>query len=84
MPGPESQRRPRRRRWSPAPLSDAESAAIYAAVVRHLFAGEDSSGRRHRPAVVYLLQWTDERAGDTRKTAAERAPIPETVQGRGE
>ncbi len=65
---------------TPTPQPDADTVAIYATVVRRLCTRDDSFGGTYKPAVVYLVRQTDDRAGDPSTPRGEPVVLPEAVQ----
>ena len=68
---------------SPSPTSghgSEDEAAIYAAVVRQLATVDDTFGGELKPARLFVIRHTDDRAGNPLGTAAPSTPIPEDIQ----
>ncbi len=63
-----------------AALSDADTIAIYATVVRRLCTRDDSFGGTYRPAVIYLVRQTNDALGDPTAPHGTAAALPEVVQ----
>ena len=57
-----------------------DEAAIYAAVVRQLATVDDTFGGELKPARLFVIRHTDDRAGNPLGTAAPSTPIPEDIQ----
>jgi hypothetical protein len=63
-------------------LSDADEAAIYAAVIRQIYTQDDTFGGTLQPPTLYLVRTTDDSIGDPDLEGAAPRQIPAAVQDR--
>lgn len=61
-------------------LSEADTIAIYATVIRRLCTHDDSFGGTYRPEIIYLVRQTDDRVGDPKTPRTEAVVLAEAVQ----
>jgi len=64
----------------PSGLSEADTVAIYAAVIRSLCFAGDSLGSQCGAPTLYLLRTTDDRGGNPLGAPSPPSAIPEAVQ----
>ena len=60
-------------------ISPGDEAAIYAAIIRHLYGPDDTFGGSHYPPLVYLVRRTDDRLGDPDAESARSEILPEPL-----
>ncbi len=65
-----------------AASTDADRAAMYAAVVRRIVTEDDTFGGTLNPDPIYILRDTDDRAGDLTGPQSESVTLSEDLQGR--
>jgi hypothetical protein len=65
---------------APADLSEADQAAIYAAVIRRIYLQDDTFGGTLRPPVLYLVRATDDSVGDPDAERAASVRLSGAVQ----
>ena len=65
---------------TPADLSEADHAAIYAAVIRRIYLQDDTFGGTLRPPVLYVVRATDDGVGDPDAERAASVRLSEAAQ----
>lgn len=65
---------------SPTTIEQTDEAAIYAAIIHQIYVYDDTFGGKLQPTTLYIIRWTDDRAGNLMALPSESTLLTETIQ----
>ena len=65
---------------APPVISPSDEAAIYSAIIRRIYIEDDTFGGMLQPSTLYIIRYTNDKAGDPAIQSSESVLLSESVQ----